>query len=440
MVTPRDMAPEFVEHPASQETELLSTFVLSVKVRAVPVATYQWYLNGEAIEGAESAEHEVGPLREPEVGEYTCVATNAVGESTSNVGLVTLSAIPPEFVAVPEAQEVDLGDSLALHVEVTGTPTPTLQWFMNDATIPEATGASLRIKEWESAEPRTYECVARNSAGKASSGNIVVTPRDMAPEFVEHPQEMQELEPGQPLVVAAVARGVPVPTYQWHLNSTAIDGAVSSTYEVSAALPAHFGKYTCVATNSVGEATCRAAMVEGKKGPLDPFLVRRNMWSMVIGWKPWPASAGTVVKHTITALYIEVDDAVAEDFEVAGGVFEYMMDAYHELPIDPEEEFRFSVKATLEDGSEVQCSSPVVTATLVSGGRTWSVARARVCVCVCLRFPSVCVCVCWLACSRRLAARVCWAAGSRGCSSSARFCLTPTRTPSKRAATRTCRR
>jgi hypothetical protein len=52
-------------------------------------------------------------------------------------------------------------------------------------------------------------------------------------------------------------------------------------------------------------------------------------WWSQIGWEPYPASAGEVTKHLVTALYTEYDDEEPEEFQIAGNKFTMLFDEYH---------------------------------------------------------------------------------------------------------------
>lgn len=59
-----------------------------------------------------------------------------------------------------------------------------------------------------------------------------------------------------------------------------------------------------------------------------------------IGWRPYPKAAGVVTKHIIHVVYTEFSDSVPQDFEVGPDKLKFTLDEYHELPIDPDEEFK----------------------------------------------------------------------------------------------------
>ncbi len=75
------------------------------------------------------------------------------------------------------------------------------------------------------------------------------------------------------------------------------------------------------------------------------------------------------MKHILTALYNEFDDAEPESFELPPEPLDFVFDTYNGQPIDPDEEFTFTVSAHLEDGSVVHGSRPLIARTKVADKR-----------------------------------------------------------------------
>jgi sugar lactone lactonase YvrE len=76
----------------------------------------------------------------------------------------------------------------------------------------------------------------------------------MAPVIQTQPQS-QTATAGGSVQFSVTASGRPAVTYQWYLGSTAINGATSSTYDLSDVQSGNAGSYRVVVSNSVGSAT-----------------------------------------------------------------------------------------------------------------------------------------------------------------------------------------
>ncbi len=88
--------PRIVQGPASVSATSGAAITLSVNVAGTPFATYQWYRNGTALDGATSASFVIGSLSALNAGDYTVEVRNAGGYAVS----------APAHVAVGQSQTI----------------------------------------------------------------------------------------------------------------------------------------------------------------------------------------------------------------------------------------------------------------------------------------------------------------------------------------------
>lgn len=81
----------------------------------------------------------------------------------------------PRILRRPDDQTVVEGDSIELHCEVTGSPTPRIFWRKNDLPLPrdsrfslESSG-TLRLEGLRNSDRGLYRCVVSNSQGSVSA-------------------------------------------------------------------------------------------------------------------------------------------------------------------------------------------------------------------------------------------------------------------------------
>jgi len=105
--------------------------------------------------------------------------------------------------------------------------------------------------------------------------NISFTERHGAPTLVA-PSFANNTDPvdrtnatGTATTFTAVANGNPAPTYQWYSNDTAhaLSGQTSSSYTIASVTLTDAGSYFVIASNSVGTATSRHAVLTVTNGP-----------------------------------------------------------------------------------------------------------------------------------------------------------------------------
>jgi hypothetical protein len=81
----------------------------------------------------------------------------------------------PTFSTHPTTQTATVGDSVTLTVAGGGSPAPTLQWRKGGVNISGATSSSLVLSNVQLADAGSYDCVATNSEGTATSTAATLT-------------------------------------------------------------------------------------------------------------------------------------------------------------------------------------------------------------------------------------------------------------------------
>jgi hypothetical protein len=84
------MAPEILSSTQDQAVNKGDTISLKIEAVAVPEARYQWFKNGELIEGAIESSWTIYNFRNRDAGEYSIVIKNEAGKITSRIISLTL--------------------------------------------------------------------------------------------------------------------------------------------------------------------------------------------------------------------------------------------------------------------------------------------------------------------------------------------------------------
>ncbi|HEY9155145.1 MAG TPA: immunoglobulin domain-containing protein [Opitutaceae bacterium] len=108
------LAPSFVEQPVGGPTSLGGSTTLSVHTSGLHPFTYQWYFNGKAIAGATADTLVINSITQSNFGDYTVVASNSAGSTTSTVA--TLSEVSgPNITQQPASVVSDLSASASFN-------------------------------------------------------------------------------------------------------------------------------------------------------------------------------------------------------------------------------------------------------------------------------------------------------------------------------------
>ncbi|MBI1841880.1 MAG: hypothetical protein HYR88_13660 [Verrucomicrobia bacterium] len=121
----------------------------------------------------------------------------------------------PKLLQLSADQDVDIGGSVTLSAQVTGSAPLLYQWILNDAPIAGATAPTLHIDTVTSQDLGSYTLRAQNSAGAIYSKAIEL--RATRPNITVRPFSSRILA-GQSTVLRAVATGTPPLHFTWLRN------------------------------------------------------------------------------------------------------------------------------------------------------------------------------------------------------------------------------
>jgi hypothetical protein len=223
--------------------------------------TYQWFKDGSAIAGATTTTYTIASATAASAGNYTLVATNWLGSTTSAVAALTVIS-PVSITTQPTAQSVIAGNTATFSVVATGSAPLTYQWSKDGVAISGATAASYALAATTAANAGSYTVLITNSVGSVTSApaTLTVNPAGVAPSITTQPTS-QSVTAGNSVTFTIVTTGTAPLTYQWSKNGMAISGATSATLSFSAAAASDAGSYTVVVTNAFGTTTSAAAVL-----------------------------------------------------------------------------------------------------------------------------------------------------------------------------------
>jgi hypothetical protein len=145
--------------------------------------TYQWYKDGNPVDGATSAIYTILSVTPSDQGRYYVKVSNAYGSvKSANANLNVLSA--PSITTQPVSQIVTQGQTASFSVKASGNPLPSYQWFFNGAPLhEEANHSGLILSSVDWSDSGTYTVVVSNAYGSVTSapatltvvGNLAVT-------------------------------------------------------------------------------------------------------------------------------------------------------------------------------------------------------------------------------------------------------------------------
>lgn len=255
------------------------TVSLTCDATGNPVPTITWKHAGRHYDSFEENSHVINNAQKNDSGEFECIADNSIGEPASAIITVEIVSAPKVY---PEPRNglvvVREGEPITIGCEATGDPTPVITWKkpngermmkMNDEN-------KIAISEASQIDAGNYECIANNSLGISTSAIIRVQVL-FAPKVHMSHARIHARE-GANVNITCVAEGEPSPTVTWKKDEGQV---IHSTDHYHLKVHGHshmliirhvqeqdFGKYECIASNSLSSATGTAHLIGTPQVPL----------------------------------------------------------------------------------------------------------------------------------------------------------------------------
>ena len=134
---------------------------------------YQWLFNGGGITGATNSAYTRSHAQPADVGSYSVMVSNQVGNVTSSAALLTVYT-PPSITSGPQSQILSVGQNGMFTVTASGSPPLGYQWQFNGKPLPGATDSSCLIAAARSVNVGSYSVVVSNVLDQVTSTNATL--------------------------------------------------------------------------------------------------------------------------------------------------------------------------------------------------------------------------------------------------------------------------
>ncbi len=314
LVTKTSVAPTITTQPTSQVAAAGTDVTFTAAASGAPAPAYQWLKGGVAISGATAATLTLTSVQLADAGNYTVIATNAVGSVTSSVATLTVLTVP-EITTQPVDKTIFEKQSVTLSVVARGAPTMVYQWKKDGVALTD-TGefsgtatASLVITTSQLSDAGVYTVVITNSYGTVTSNSATLTIYPSTPPaFVAQPSSQTVYE-GADVTLTATVSGPSPFVYQWMKNGVnladdgRITGSTTGTLSLPSARLTDAGNYTLSVGNFAATITSATAVltVNAAPTPLAPAAL----------------SARNINENGFTALWTRSANATGYQLDVA---------------------------------------------------------------------------------------------------------------------------
>lgn len=251
------MSPNIITQPKSDNDYFSNNQILKLSVAAEVsdggTLTYQWYKNGEAVEGATDRSYsEKVNVTENGKAEYYCEITNTL--KSSEPPFFTRSVVKTKYVTIYFIADIESGtDSYTLQVgktqriDINNIPVAEVIWISSNeevATVKD--GVITAIAEGEAiitalfGNNRSWKVTVNNKENASTpTYNFMYGSQNIA-----ETKKLSFIKEGKLKVSASVDDKNSTLTYKWNINGEFAD----ETMEITVSKP---GVYYCVITNEI---------------------------------------------------------------------------------------------------------------------------------------------------------------------------------------------
>lgn len=198
-----------------------------------------------------------GPITNTATVATTGSDSNPANNSSTLVTTVGPAGAPPVIVSGPTNLTVVAGATAVFTANITGTPAPVYQWFLNGTTPVGVNSNVLTLTGVQPSQAGAYSVRATNTIGSTNSTAAMLTV-DVPPVITAQPSN-QVFSTGGNVSFSVTASGVPAPVYQWFQNATTPVGVNSNVLTMLDAQPSQAGSYTVLVTNLAGATNSMVA-------------------------------------------------------------------------------------------------------------------------------------------------------------------------------------
>ncbi|RLC07628.1 MAG: hypothetical protein DRI24_24560 [Deltaproteobacteria bacterium] len=222
--------------------------------------TYQWFLDGVAIDGAVAATYDRVTVIGDDAKVITCEVYNPHTQSALSAGstmTVAVAVYAPTVVTQPVAATVANGATGTFTAAFDGLPVPTVQWQLNAVDVAGATGLSYTTPaaDYLANDGDSYTCIATNSEGSVTTNAALLTVTIPAAPVMTFQPEDNTVNNGAVASFPSQADGYHPMSNEWFLNGVAIPGSNIATYQtpVNDYLINNGDEYHTVITDAAGQ-------------------------------------------------------------------------------------------------------------------------------------------------------------------------------------------
>ena len=286
--------PVITRQPGAQSVNKGVNASFTVAVTGTKPIAYQWYYQGEAIDGATSAELNLTSVESGNAGIYRVKITNVAGEVTSESSRLTVN-VPLQLISDLEDTMAMIGGSARLKVGVSGSGPVSYSWFKEGVLLSGANDALLTLNQLASENSGDYQVKITNPVGSIWSSTVeldVVAGPTIA-KLLANGIQASTVQPvflDQSVEFRVIAGGSSPLAYQWYKNGVLVKGASDDRFGIESVADADAGSYSVLVLNRGGTVESDAVLLD----VITPVSISRDLEDVTV-------SEGAIARFSVEA-------------------------------------------------------------------------------------------------------------------------------------------
>ncbi|XP_043092863.1 neuronal cell adhesion molecule a isoform X1 [Puntigrus tetrazona] len=267
-----ERAPTFMNPPGTHSTTMVlkgDTLQLECIADGLPTPDISWSkVNGDLPSSRFSFHSfqktlKITEVTEADGGDYLCLAKNRLGSNQHIITVVVRAA--PFWISAPQNLILAPKESGMLTCRAEGNPKPTVTWSVNGIPIENShkdpsrkvENGNIILSDVQTGSSSVYQCNASNEYGYLLA-NAFVSVLAEPPRVLTPPNHVYSVVTNSRALLDCASFGSPLPKITWFkVNQSIVDSDSfiihkNNTLEINVARPLNSGKYTCIASNSLG--------------------------------------------------------------------------------------------------------------------------------------------------------------------------------------------
>ncbi len=233
--------------------------------------SYQWYLNGNPINGANLIYYTAPVLNVNQVGNYELHITGTCGNLVSSTAIITGSQ-NAVINTQPLSQTSCAGNSVTLSAVTTGAT--SFQWQYNGNNISGANSSSYTIPSTTQMSNGNYNLIVGSNCGDIATNLVSITVYDVTT-IITQPVSTTSVCEGTQVQLTVGVAGSNL-SYQWKKDGVDLVGQIYSTLAINPTQVSNSGYYTVLISGNCGSESSTNASVNVYPIPVPVISIVNN--------------------------------------------------------------------------------------------------------------------------------------------------------------------